>query len=164
MKSPAIFFLPVFAGVLLMAGCGSGGSDGAPPVDGGSPPPATGTSLGSLAMPDGTVTVTAMTPMVAGQSASFHIETTDMVGVVAVDVLVGTSHEDLGVVTVAAKKVGADGWEASAVLPNPIPNSCRVLVRIQDDEGGVQESGIDNFTIPTPSMPVPLAQTLQSPL
>jgi hypothetical protein len=152
MKLSTILFVPVWTGALLMAGCGSGGGDDAPPTSGGNQP-VTSTPLGSLAMPDGTVTVTAITPLVPGQQASFRITIPDMKDVAMVEAMVGTDYEDPAINTSSAlptTQAGADGWVASLVLPNPMPTSCRVLVRITDTDGGMQESGLDHFTIPTP--------------
>jgi hypothetical protein len=124
MKTAFLVCVPVLAGALLLTGCGAGGGGG------GEESPAT-------------------TALVAGQSASFRIAIPDMVGVTAVEALVGTYYDDPDLVTVPAV-AGPDGWAASLVLPDPLPASCRVLVRVTAADGGVQESGLENFAIPMP--------------
>ena len=140
MKIPCALLVPLFAGAGLLSSCGGGGSGAS---SGGG---AVTTPLGALEMPDGTVTVTATTSIKAGQRASFRIALPTMNAITAVEALVGTSYDDPALITVPANS-GPDGWVASVVLPDPIPPSCRVLVRVITADGDIQESGYENFAL-----------------
>jgi hypothetical protein len=142
MKTTFSLLASLCAGACLLSSCGGGGGGGSTGAAGG---PVT-TPLGSVELPDGTVTVTATTEMKAGKSASFLITLPTITAVTGVEALVGTSYEDPALISVTAQS-GINGWVASMVLPDPIPPSCRVLVRVTTTDGGVQESGYQNFAI-----------------
>jgi hypothetical protein len=102
------------------------------------------TDLGARAVPGGTVAVTALTALAAGQTASFRIATTGMEGITVVEALLGTDFSDALPLTVTAD---AGIWLATATLPYPLPATCRVLVRLTDAAGAVRETGVEDFAI-----------------
>jgi hypothetical protein len=149
MHYPNLLLVVSFA--LFLAGCGAGGGDesaAAPATDttGGTIVPAV-TELGTRSVPGGQVTVTALTPPAAGQSATFRITTAGMTGITAVEVLLGTGFGDAQPLMVIAE---GDAWLATTTLPDPLPASCRVLVRLTDASGTVQETGVEDFAIAGP--------------
>jgi hypothetical protein len=129
-------FIPgLFA--LFCAGCSGGGGE--------TPPANNDVQLGSRILPSGTVTVTSLTPLVAGKIASFRINIPDLAGVTTVEALLGNDYDNTLPITVNSE--GPRTWHASVLLPDPLPATNNVLVRLTDETGAIMETGIDDFAI-----------------
>ena len=126
------------AASVFVAGCGSGGGD---PVT-----PTTNTVLlGQRGMPGTAVTVTAETPIAAGQVVSVLIEAANLPAGATLAAQVGTSHETATAATITS--LAANRWRATITLPDPLIAKTCVLVSLTLADGSVLESGMQDFVL-----------------
>lgn len=130
--------------VLVLAGCGGSGGDAGGATGGGTPPPPSG-SLGSRALPSGTVTVMAETTISAGQPATLLIEAPSLTAGATVTASVGSTFEAATAATVTS--LGANRWRAALTLPSSLEAGTGVLVTVTLADGSVLESGIGDFLL-----------------
>ncbi len=123
----------------ILAGCGGGG---------GSDPAASTTttvSLGARGMPGTALSVTAETPIAAGQPVSVLIEAADLPAGASLAAKVGTSYETASSATITP--LAANRWRATMTLPDPLVAKTCVLVALTLADGSVLESGLQDFVL-----------------
>ena len=124
----------------FIAGCGNGDSGGDSAA-----PTTTTVSLGQRGMPGTALSVTAETPVVAGQPVSVLIEASDLPVGATLAAKVGTSYETAVAATITP--VAANRWRATMILPDPLAPTTCVLVTLTLADGSVLESGLQDFRL-----------------
>ena len=131
--------------VALCAGCGGSGGD-----DGVTAPPSGPITLGSRGVPGGTVAVSSAGAITAGTVNTFRLVLDGGLVPTQVTAWIGSELQNGEVGTSAIPTTNPGTYEINLLVPQAIPASSHVRVRLGFADGSVIETGADDFLLNRP--------------